>query len=239
MHLTHVPPIGSIRDRGGLSSQSGRTRASVRYRGGLPRLSDVAAAERLSLSRCGSDQFWPQRITLLQCVRCDYQSSVIAGTLLQDTHTPLTLWFGAIWYVTSQKNGASALGVQRILGLGSYRTAWAWLHKLRRAMVRPGRDRRQGRVEVEATFVGGEEDGVRGPRRGDKSLVVIAVEVEGKSIGRIRLRSIPDASAASLHSFIADSVEPGSTLHTDGWPGYKGLEQKGYLCETSVIGKQP
>jgi len=189
--------------------------------------------------RCGSDQFWPQRITLLQCVRCDYQSSVIAGTLLQDTHTPLTLWFRAIWYVTSQKNGASALGVQRIIGLGSYRTAWAWLHKLRRAMVRPGRDRLQGRVEVEATFVGGEEDGVRGPRRGDKSLVVIAVEVEGKSIGRIRLRSIADASAASLHSFIADAVEPGSTLHTDGWPGYKGLEQKGYLCETSVIGKQP
>ena len=81
--------------------------------------------------------------------------------------------------------------------------------------------------------------GVRGRRRGDKSLVVIAVEVEGKSIGRIRLRSIADASAASLHSFIADAVEPGSTLHTDGWPGYKGLEQKGYLCETSVIGKQP
>jgi hypothetical protein len=107
---------------------------------------------------CGSDQFWPQRITLLQCVRCDYQSSVIAGTLLQDTHTPLTLWFGAIWYVTSQKNGASALGVQRILGLGSYRTAWAWLHKLRRAMVRLGRDRLQGRVEVDETLVGGEED---------------------------------------------------------------------------------
>jgi transposase-like protein len=159
--------------------------------------------------------------------------------MFQDTHTPLTLWFRAIWYVTSQKNGASALGVQRILGLGSYRTAWAWLHKLRRAMVRPGRDRLQGRVEVDETFVGGEEDGVRGGRRGDKSLMVIAVEVEGKRIGRIRLRSIPDASAASVRAFIADSVEPGSTLHTDGWPGYKRLEQKGYLCETSVIGKQP
>jgi transposase-like protein len=189
--------------------------------------------------RCGDDQFWPQRITLLQCAGCDYQSSVIAGTMFQDTHTPLLLWFRAIWYVTSQKNGASALGVQRIWGLGSYRTAWAWLHKLRRAMVRPGRDRLQGRVEVDETFVGGEEDGVRGRRRGDKSLIVIAVEVEGKRTGRIRLRSIPDASAASLHPFIADSVEPGSTLHTDGWPGYKGLEQKGYLCETSVIGKQP
>src|ERR1700681_2791688 len=119
------------------------------------------------------------------------------------------------------------------------RTAWAWLHKLRRAMVRPGRDRLRGRIEVDETFVGGEEDGVRGRRRGDKSLIVIAVEVVGKRVGRIRLRSIPDASAGSLHPFIRDSIEPGSIVHTDGWPGYKGLEEKGYSCEISVIGKQP
>lgn len=99
-------------------------------------------------------------------------------------------------------------------------------------MVRAGRDRLQGRVEVDETFVGGEEDGIGGRRRGDKSLIVIAVEVEGKRVGRIRL------PAASLHSFIGDSIEPGSTVHTDGWQGYKGLEQKGYPCETSVIGKQ-
>ena len=189
--------------------------------------------------RCGGGKFWPQRVILLHCAACDYQSSVIAGTIFQDTHAPLTLWFRAMWYITSQKNGTSALGLQRILGLGSYRTAWAWLHKLRRAMVRPGRDRLRGRVEVDETFVGGEEDGVRGRRRGDKSLIVVAVEVEGRRVGRIRLRSIPDASAASLHSFIGDSIEPGSTVHTDGWQGYKGLEQKGYTCETSVIGKQP
>jgi transposase-like protein len=189
--------------------------------------------------RCGGNKFWPQRIILFHCADCDYQSSVIAGTIFQDTHAPLTLWFRAMWYITSQKNGTSALGLQRILGLGSYRTAWAWLHKLRRAMVRPGRDRLQGWVEVDETFVGGEEDGVRGRRRGDKSLIVVAVEVEGKRVGRIRLRSIPDASAASLHSFIRDSIEPGSTIHTDGWPGYQGLEKKGYPCEISVIGKQP
>ena len=188
--------------------------------------------------RCGDGRFWPQRVILLHCAACDYQSSVIAGTIFQDTHAPLTLWFRAMWYITSQKNGTSALGLQRILGLGSYRTAWAWLHKLRRAMVRPGRDRLQGRVEVDETFVGGEEDGIGGRRRGDKSLIVIAVEVKGKRVGRIRLRSVPDASAASLHSFIGDSIEPGSTVHTDGWQGYKGLEQKGYLRETSVIGKQ-
>ena len=188
--------------------------------------------------RCGCGKFWPQRVILLHCAACDYQSSVIAGTIFQDTHAPLTLWFRAIWYITSQKNGTSALGLQRILGLGSYRTAWAWLHKLRRAMVRPGRDRLHGRVEVDETFVGGEEDGISGRRRGDKSLIVVAVEVEDKSIGRIRLRSIEDASANSLHSFVVDSIEPGSTVHTDGWQGYKGLEQKNYKCESTVIGKQ-
>ena len=188
--------------------------------------------------RCGCGKFWPQRVILLHCAACDYQSSVIAGTIFQDTHAPLTLWFRAIWYITSQKNGTSALGLQRILGLGSYRTAWAWLHKVRRAMVRPGRDRLHGRVEVDETFVGGEEDGISGRRRGDKSLIVVAVEVEGKGIGRIRLRSIQDASANSLHSFVVDSIEPDSTVHTDGWQGYKGLEQKNYKCESTVIGKQ-
>jgi transposase-like protein len=188
--------------------------------------------------RCECGKFWPQRIILLQCAACDYQSSVTAGTIFQDTHAPLTLWFRAIWYITSQKNGTSALGLQRILGLGSYRTAWTWLHKLRRAMVRTGRDRLHGRVEVDETFVGGEEDGIFGRRRGDKSLIVIAVEVEGRGLGRVRLRSIPDASAASLHPFVVDSIEPGSTVHTDGWQGYKGLEQKGYACEATVIGKQ-
>ena len=188
--------------------------------------------------RCGCGKFWPQRVILLHCAACDYQSSVIAGTIFQDTHAPLTLWFRAIRYITSQKNGTSALGLQRILGLGSYRTAWAWLHKLRRAMVRPGRDRLHGRVEVDETFVGGEEDGISGRRRGDKSLIVVAVEVEGKGIGRTRLRSIQDASANSLHSFVVDSIEPGSTVHTGGWQGYKGLEQKNYKCESTVIGKQ-
>src|SRR5674476_1158834 len=138
--------------------------------------------------KCGNNKAWPIGNVLFECSKCNYQTSVIAGTIFQDTHKPLTLWFRAIWYVTSQKNGTSALGLQRILGLGSYRTAWTWLHKLRRSMVRPGRDRLHGRVEVDETFVGGEEDGISGRRRGDKPLIVVAVEVEDKSIGRIRLR---------------------------------------------------
>ena len=90
--------------------------------------------------RCGRGNAGAVRATLFQCSRCNCQTSVTAGTVFQDTRKPLATWFRAMWYVTSQKNGASARGLQRVLGLGSYRTAWSWLHKLRRAMVRSGRD---------------------------------------------------------------------------------------------------
>src|SRR2546428_3892800 len=127
------------------------------------------------------------RSTLFQCCACRCQTSATAGTVFQDTRKPLRMWFRAMWYVTSQKNGASALGLQRVLGLGSYQTAWAWLHKLRRAMVRPGRDPLSGWIEVDETYVGGWEEGMKGRRRGEKSLVVIAAQVVGNGIGRIRM----------------------------------------------------
>lgn len=183
--------------------------------------------------RCGGGKGWPVGATLLQCTDCDYQASVTAGTLFQDTRKPLAIWFRAMWYVTSQKNGASALSLQRVLGLGSYRTAWSWLHKLRRAMVRPGRDRLTGWVEVDETYVGGLEEGVAGRGAVDKALIVIAAQADGKRIGRIRMRVIPDASAASLHAFVKDCIEPGSTVHTDGWQGYAGLQ--GYDHEVTKI----
>jgi transposase-like protein len=145
------------------------------------------------------------------------------------------LWFRAIWWVTAQKNGASALGVQRILGLGSYTTAWIWLHKLRRAMVRPGRDRLSGRVEVDETYVGAVEEGTRGRQKETKALVAIACEEDGRGIGRIRLRHIPDASAASLHGFVEEAIEPGSVVHTDGWESYAGLEEKGYKHKVTIL----
>ena len=136
------------------------------------------------------------------CAACGHQASVIAGTIFQGTRTPLSVWFRAIWWVVSQKNGASALGLQRVLGLGSYRTAWTWLHKLRRAMVRPGRDRVSEEVEVDETLVGGLEAGGGRRHLGKKALVVIAAEVRGRAIGRIRMQRVADASADSLLTFV-------------------------------------
>src|SRR5580658_7437822 len=126
--------------------------------------------------RCGCGRAWAVRSTLFQGSRCNCQTSVTAGTVFQDTRKPLATWFRAMWYVTSQKNGASALGLQRVLGLGSYRTAWSWLHKLRRAMVRSGRDRLAGWVEVDETYLGAPEEGVVGRGVQDKALIVIAAQ---------------------------------------------------------------
>jgi len=171
------------------------------------------------------------------CGKCRHQASVTAGTIFQDTHLPLTTWFRAMWFVTSQKNGTSALGVQRVLGLGSYKTAWALLHKLRRAMVRPGRDRLHGSVEVDEAYWGGEEEGVAGRLTEDKALIAVAAEVDGKGIGRIRLRRIADTTKVSLHGFIAESIESGSTVRTDGLNSYLGLV--GYIHDRQVQRRQP
>lgn len=169
------------------------------------------------------------------CSGCGRQASVTAGTIFQDTRTPLTLWFRAIWWVTSQKSGASAQGLQRILGLGSYRTAWTWLHKLRRAMVRPGRERLTGTVEVDETFVGGVEPG--GGRRhiGTKALVGVAAEVRGRALGRIRLRRVADGSADSLIPFVRGAVAPGATVITDGFKSYGDLTSLGYRHRQRVV----
>ena len=153
----------------------------------------------------------------------------------QDTRKPLRLWFRAAWWVTSQKNGASAMGLQRVLGMKSYKTAWTWLHKLRRAMVRPGRDRLTGRVEVDEAYVGGLEEGVRGRHTEAKALIVVAAQEDGPGIGRIRMRHIRDASAESLVPFVQDSVELGSIVHTDGWLGYDPLQGKGYDHDVTFL----
>lgn len=184
---------------------------------------------------CGAGNAWRTARSLLRCATCQRQTSWIAGTILEGTRKPLRTWFEAMWFVTNQKSGGSALGLQRLLGLGSYQTAWAWLHKLRRAMVRPGRDRLSGRVEVDETYLGGPEQDVRGRQTEHKALIVVAAQEDGKGVGRIRMRSVPDASAESLIPFVEESIEPGSAVHTDGWLGYAPLETKGYIHEVSFL----
>ena len=183
--------------------------------------------------RCQGREAWTTKRNLLVCGECEYQASLTAGTVFEGTRKPLALWFKSMWWVTTQKNGASALGLQRVLGLATYYTAWTWLHKLRRAMVRPGRDRLNGRVEVDETYLGGLEEGVPGRGAQKKALVIVAAQEDGRRIGRIRLRRIADASRAHLHRFIRDSIEPGSVVHTDGWEAYGELKE--YAHKVTIL----
>lgn len=186
--------------------------------------------------RCGHKEFWKLSDGLFRCKSCDFKSSVTSGTIFEGTRKPLVLWFRAIWYVTSQKNGNSAKSIQRILELGSYQTAWSWLHKLRRAMIRPGRDQLSGLVEIDETIIGGEKSGKRGRGAEGKTLVGIAVEDKAdEGIGRIRLGIIPDASSGSLTEFVQERVIRGSKIRTDSWLGYNKLESEGYY--RCVVGK--
>lgn len=179
--------------------------------------------EGFACPRCGVRRVWATRRNLLVCAGCQYQASLTAGTIFQDTHKPLGLWFRAMWWVSTQKNGASALGLQRELGLGTYWTAWTWLHKLRRAMVRPGRDRLAGTVEVDETYWGGVEEGMVGRLTADKALILIAAQQAGTGIGRIRLARVPSLTRQTVHGFIGQALEPGSVVISDGLNVYAGL----------------
>jgi transposase-like protein len=185
-----------------------------------------------SCPRCNFYRAWSTDRNLYVCKQCGMHVSLLAGTIFQDTKKPLVMWFRAIWHVTSQKYGANALGIQRIMGFGSYRTAWSWLHKLRRAMIRPGRDRLSGTVQVDETLMGGKKPGKRGRGAEGKQLVLVASQEDGlNKIGRIRLSVIPDASAASINTALLSMVEPGSLIKTDGWTGYLDVDSAGYRHE--------
>jgi transposase-like protein len=182
------------------------------------------------------DEPWRQTRGRLTCRSCRHQTTVTAGTIFDKTRLPLTTWFAAAWYVTNQKFGASALGLKRVVGLGSYETAWMLLHKLRKAMVRPDRDRLGGVVEVDESYVGGEEEGARGRLARKKAIVAIALEIkQPRGYGRVRLRCIPDASAASLVPFVTDVVGPDAVVLTDAWRGYAPLARHGYIHQPTNI----
>ncbi|MCP4901712.1 MAG: IS1595 family transposase [bacterium] len=187
--------------------------------------------EGFSCPRCGCSRgYGITRGSLLECRGCSYQVSATAGTVMHRTRTPLRDWFCAAYLVTTHTPGFSALQLQRQLGLKRYETAWVMLHKLRRAMIRPERDRIAAPVEVDEAYVGGREEGRKGGRHGDgtKAIVVAAVEIRGRASGRIRLAMLEDVSAASLVGFIKSAVEPGSQVFTDGWQGYSPLRKEGY-----------
>lgn len=173
----------------------------------------------------------------IKCKACRKQTSITAGTIFDKTRTPIKNWFAAIWYLTNQKNGVSALGIQRLLGLGSYQTAWTILHRLRHAMVNPERDKLSGVVEVDETFVGGVTPNKiksNQPHK-NKSVVLIAVELlEPKGFGRIRLRQVESATKENIEQFICDVIEPGSIICTDGSPIYHWIGKKGYIRNKTV-----
>jgi transposase-like protein len=183
---------------------------------------------------CGHDQAYSHNKRLIEeCAACGKQHSILAGTIFEQTKTGLARWFLAIYLVTSSKGGISAMELQRQMGFGSYGTAWAWLHKIRRAMVVPGRRPLSERVEADETLVGGPRPGKPGRGASGKTVVAGAVEsrrgqARGRRLGRLRLQAVRDASARSLVSFLGQNVLSPADVATDGWSGYRGLEAAGY-----------
>ena len=166
-----------------------------------------------------------------QCAGCRHQISLTAGTVLHRTRIPLTHWFWAAYLMTTDKRGVSALLVQRQLGLSRYETTWMMLHKLRRAIVNAVREPLHGEVEVDETWVGGEQAGLRGSRqlKGRRAaLVLVAVEKRGRASGRVRMKVIPDFKAKTIVPFLHQNVSPGSTIYTDGLKSFEGLTEAGF-----------
>lgn len=185
--------------------------------------------------QCTTSGSWTTTRCLLMCRRCGYQASVTAGTIFHRTRLPLQDWFRAMWWMTDQKQTLSALGLQRLLGFGSYRTAWLWLQKLRRTMVLPDWERLGGQVEVDEIHMGSLTAGGGRRHLESKALVAIAAQIDGKGIGRIRLRRIPAASPSQLVAFVKHAVVPGSIVITDGWKAYAGLKREGFKHRPRLV----
>ena len=207
-------------------------------------LIDTRWAEGYVCTHCQSKKYWLTAKHKIHCSDCGKEFSITSGTIFQESKKPLLLWFHIMWWIVAQKTGASAYNLKDFMGFGSYETAWIWLHKLRRAMVIEGREKLSGIVEVDETYIGGEEIGTGKQGRGaeEKCLVVVATECKGKQIGRVRFKILSDASKENLLPFIEENVKYGSTVITDGWSGYTSLSKsKKYEHVEKVIsgsGKQ-
>lgn len=191
--------------------------------------------------RCGHHRGWTNKRNLVECSNCHHQTSLTAGTIMQGTRKPLWMWFRTMWWVCTQKTGMSAAGLKRIMGLKSTQTAWVWLQKLRRAMVRAGRERLSGKIQVDDAFIGGEEPAVKGRQSFKKARIVVAVEIKerGHGLGRIRIQHIPDFSTTSLVPFVTQSIDEGSVVETDGWKGYNPIEEMGFQRVIQKVNSSP
>jgi transposase-like protein len=186
---------------------------------------------------CGHDDAYVlARRNIYECAACGQQHSLLTGTIFEQTKTDLAKWFLAIYLVTSSKGGISAMELQRQMGFGSYQTAWSWLHKIRKAMVRPDRKPLAERVEADETYLGAAKPGRAGRGAVGKAVVAGAVEsgrgkARGRRLGRLRLTAVPDASATSLAGFLSQNLAKPASVVTDGWPAYAGLGAAGYTHE--------
>ena len=180
---------------------------------------------------CSDTEYWINERNQMVCKLCKRQTSIIAGTIFHGTKTPITVILRALWFIVSQKNGVSAISVQKILGIRRYETVWVWLHKFRKLMIIPDRSKLTGIVEVDETLVGGKKSGKRGRGAEGKILVIIAIELVGQKIGRVRMETIERADRIQINQFIKNNIELGSTVITDGWKGYTDVKKMKYIHE--------
>lgn len=187
-------------------------------------------------SECGGAKAWRTERGLWHCQGCRHQSSATAGTVFADSRKPLRLWFHVMWLMMAQKTGLSAKNLCDTYGFGSYQTAWGWLQKLRSVMIRGGRERLAGRVEVDEAYVGGQKEGTRGRGAAGKTLVLVAVEGEArKKLGRVRFRCVEAIDRETVELFVRDYVEPGTQVVTDGLGVYDQLKAAGFKHRPHVV----
>lgn len=176
--------------------------------------------------RCQARKAWRTQSGLFHCQGCRTNTYLTAGTVFHRSKIPLRLWYRAMWWMTNQKTGINAMGLQRLLGLSGYETAWSMLHKLRRAMIRPGREQLSDDVEVDETLIGGVTPGKH--ERQAKNIVIIAAEIRGKGIGRVRLAKLPNDDSGPIVGFVKKTVAKGSLIVSDGAWAYRALAEEGY-----------
>ena len=186
--------------------------------------------------QCGGTRAWRTERRLWHCQDCRRQSSVTAGTVFEDSRKPLRLWFHVMWLMMAHKTGLSARNLCDTYGFGSYQTAWGWLQKFRSVMIRSGRERLVGRVEVDEAYVGGQKAGTRGRGAEGKALVLVAVEGDVKrKLGRVRFRCVDAIDRETVELFVRDYVEPGTTVVTNGLSVYDKLKSAGFNHRPHVV----